>query len=84
MLEFKYLYTTDVEITFDDYFVMTLEEANLAYVTKRIEWAGEKYHFTSAVAVDANTGEVLIIAKAPADKTDEDEEFMISEEEEYV
>lgn len=80
MLEFKYLYTADVEITFDDYFVMTLEEANLAYVTKRIEWAGEKYHFTSAVAVDVNTGEVLIIAKAPTDETDEDEEFMVSEE----
>lgn len=80
MLEFKYLYTTDVEITFDDHFVMTLEEANLAYVTKRIEWAGEKYHFTSAVAVDANTGEVLIIAKAPADKADDDEELIVSEE----
>lgn len=84
MLEFKYVLTTDVEITFDDFFTMNLKNVNLAYVTRRIEWAGEKYHFTSAVAIDANTGEVLIIAKAPTDETDEDEEFMVNEEEEYV
>lgn len=56
---FQYVYTTDMTIILDDEFEINIRDTLDTAVCK-IEWAADKYGFTKADVIDAESGEVLI------------------------